>query len=152
MPGECRGVDIFEDESEVALQPFAVESGFDVRQVELHLGVGGAVGVVERFAANDACENRMRRIVAGGDDDAADAEFDRFEGEIDLIEPAPCQRFGLRGMKKQFPTYIHATAAQHSFIYISARSRGLQLKIASTELAAFVRATVAVISREGIFC
>ena len=53
------------------------------------------------------------------------------------------------GMKKSFPTYIHATAADHSFIYISAGVRGLQLKIAPADLAAYVRATFADIGREG---
>jgi len=33
-------------------------------------------------------------------------------------------------MKKQFPTYIHSSAASLPAIYISAGVRGLQLKIA----------------------
>lgn len=53
------------------------------------------------------------------------------------------------GMKKPFPTYIHSTAAGHPFIYISAGVRGLQFKIAPSGLAAYVRATLADISREG---
>lgn len=53
------------------------------------------------------------------------------------------------GMKKQFPTYIHASAAKHPSIYVSAGVRGLQLKIAPAELIAFVGATVAEISRKG---
>lgn len=53
------------------------------------------------------------------------------------------------GMKKPFPTYIHASAAGHPFIYISAGVRGLQIRIAPAELIAFVGATVAEISREG---
>ena len=51
------------------------------------------------------------------------------------------------GMKKQFPTYIHSSAASLPAIYISAGVRGLQLKIAPAELLAFVGATVAEISR-----
>ena len=53
------------------------------------------------------------------------------------------------GMKKPLPTYVHATAAEHPFIYISAGVRGLQLKLAPGELIAFVRASVAEISRMG---
>ena len=53
------------------------------------------------------------------------------------------------GMKKRFPTYIHSSAGEHPFIYISAGVRGLQLKITPAELIAFVGATVAEISREG---
>lgn len=51
------------------------------------------------------------------------------------------------GMKKALPTFIHATALEHPFIYISAGVRGLQLKIAPQDLVAFVRASVAEISR-----
>lgn len=53
------------------------------------------------------------------------------------------------GMKKRFPTYIHVTVGEHPAVYISAGVRGLQLKIAPTELVAFVGAIVADISREG---
>ena len=51
------------------------------------------------------------------------------------------------GMKKAFP--IHATAAGLPFIYVSAGVRGLQLKVAPSDLAACVRATFAEISRKG---
>lgn len=47
------------------------------------------------------------------------------------------------GMKKPFPTFIHATATDHPHIYISAGVRGLQIKIAPADLVEFVGATVA---------
>ena len=47
------------------------------------------------------------------------------------------------GMKKAFPTYIHASASEHPFIYISAGVRGLQLKLAPADLAAYVRSAFA---------
>ena len=47
------------------------------------------------------------------------------------------------GMKKAFPTYIHASASEHPFIYISAGVRGLQLKLSPADLAAYVRAAFA---------
>ena len=53
------------------------------------------------------------------------------------------------GMKKAFPTYIHASASEHPVIYISAGVRGLQLKLAPADLAAYVRAAFAEISRRG---
>lgn len=53
------------------------------------------------------------------------------------------------GMKKAFPTYIHDSAAEHPFIYVSAGIRGLQLRIAPADLIRFVGAIVAGISREG---
>lgn len=37
-------------------------------------------------------------------------------------------------MKKAFPTYIHTTAAGLPFIYVSAGVRGLQLKVAPSDL------------------
>ena len=47
------------------------------------------------------------------------------------------------GMKKRFPTYIHRTAVDYPFVYISAGIRGLQLKIAPNDLIAYTQATVA---------
>ena len=47
------------------------------------------------------------------------------------------------GMKKAFPTYIHASASEHPCIYISSGVRGLQLKLAPADLAAYVRAAFA---------
>lgn len=38
------------------------------------------------------------------------------------------------GMKKPFPTYIHETCLQFSYIYISAGQRGLQLKLNPKDL------------------
>lgn len=38
------------------------------------------------------------------------------------------------GMKKVFPTYIHVSAQQYEFIYVSAGVRGLQIKISPTDL------------------
>ena len=52
------------------------------------------------------------------------------------------------GMKKRFPTYIHSSALEHDAIYISAGVRGLQIRIAPTDLIAFIGAEVAEISHE----
>lgn len=38
------------------------------------------------------------------------------------------------GMKKHFPTYIHETCEQFPYIYVSAGVRGLQIKLAPTDL------------------
>lgn len=38
------------------------------------------------------------------------------------------------GMKKHFPTYMHVTAIEYDFIYVSAGSRGLQIKISPVDL------------------
>lgn len=47
------------------------------------------------------------------------------------------------GMKRQFPTFIHATCLDHERIYISAGVRGLQIAIAPADLIAYTRAEVA---------
>ena len=52
------------------------------------------------------------------------------------------------GMKKRFPTYVHSSALEHEAIYISAGVRGLQIRIAPTDLISFVGAEVAEISQE----
>ena len=52
------------------------------------------------------------------------------------------------GMKKRFPTYIHSTALNFPFIYISAGVRGLQIKITPTDLINFVGAEVGELSVE----
>jgi len=52
------------------------------------------------------------------------------------------------GMKKPLPTFFHSAAAGCPYIYVSAGVRGLQLKIAPEALIAFVRASLADISRK----
>lgn len=46
------------------------------------------------------------------------------------------------GMKKPFPTFIHESALLHDYIYISAGVRGLQIKIAPTDLIEFTGAQI----------
>jgi Cys-tRNA(Pro)/Cys-tRNA(Cys) deacylase len=46
------------------------------------------------------------------------------------------------GMKKHFPTYIHETCTNYTYIYVSAGQRGLQLKIAPKDLIKESEATV----------
>ena len=46
------------------------------------------------------------------------------------------------GMKKPFPTYIHSTAADFEYIYISAGVRGLQIQIAPNDLITVSNATL----------
>lgn len=43
------------------------------------------------------------------------------------------------GMKKHFPTYIQPSCLDYEFIYISAGQRGLQIKIAPSDLINIVR-------------
>jgi len=47
------------------------------------------------------------------------------------------------GMKKLYPVFLHESALQYDFIYVSAGVRGLQLKLAPTDLVKAVSATIA---------
>ena len=51
------------------------------------------------------------------------------------------------GLKKNYPIFIHETAMQFPYIYVSAGERGLQLKVAPADLVKATRATVGVIAR-----
>ncbi|MGM9844012.1 MAG: Cys-tRNA(Pro) deacylase, partial [Muribaculaceae bacterium] len=44
---------------------------------------------------------------------------------------------------KPFPVFIHNTALDFEYIYVSAGQRGLQFKIAPADLIGYVKATVA---------
>lgn len=46
------------------------------------------------------------------------------------------------GMKKQFPTFIHESALLYDSIYVSAGVRGLQLKIAPSDLISYIGAEI----------
>ena len=49
------------------------------------------------------------------------------------------------GMKKHFPTYIHKTASDFPYIYVSAGVRGLQIRLSPGDLLREVRAEYAVL-------
>ncbi len=44
------------------------------------------------------------------------------------------------GMKKSLPTYIHSSCMDFPYIYVSAGVRGLQIKIAPSDLIAYTKA------------
>lgn len=47
------------------------------------------------------------------------------------------------GMKKALPTFFHSTCRDFTHIYVSAGVRGLQFKIATSDLVGYTRGTVA---------
>lgn len=49
------------------------------------------------------------------------------------------------GMKKHFPTYIHATCSDYPYIFVSAGVRGLQVKLAPEDLVRISQAQLAVL-------
>jgi Cys-tRNA(Pro)/Cys-tRNA(Cys) deacylase len=46
------------------------------------------------------------------------------------------------GMKKPYPVFLHQSALEYPFIYISAGIRGLQIKVSPQKLAACIEAVV----------
>jgi Cys-tRNA(Pro)/Cys-tRNA(Cys) deacylase len=46
-------------------------------------------------------------------------------------------------MKKHFPTYIHSTCTDYTYIYVSAGVRGLQIKLSPADLIKESRAEIA---------
>ena len=46
------------------------------------------------------------------------------------------------GMKKHFPTYIHETCLSFPYIYVSAGTRGLQVKLSPTDLVREAKAEI----------
>ena len=49
------------------------------------------------------------------------------------------------GMKKHFPTYVHHTCNDFPYVFVSAGVRGLQVKIAPSDLLRIAQAEVAVL-------
>ena len=47
------------------------------------------------------------------------------------------------GMRKQFPTYFHSTVLDYDSIYVSAGVRGLQFRIAPSDIIGYTHAQVA---------
>ena len=47
------------------------------------------------------------------------------------------------GMKKHFPTFFHSSATEYPYIYISAGVRGLQFKVAPSDIFAYTGAVCA---------
>lgn len=52
------------------------------------------------------------------------------------------------GMKKRFPTYFHSTASDCPFIYVSAGVRGLQFKIAPSDIINYCEASTAYLVKQ----
>lgn len=144
------------DENNLAADHVAAELGEDINRVFKTLVLKGEFP--GRNAANSNAAGHFVCVIPGNCEvdlkKAARAAGAKKADLIPMKELLPVTGY-IRGgcspigMKKQFPTYIHSSAASLPAIYISAGVRGLQLKIAPAELIAFVGAIVAEISRGG---
>lgn len=128
------------DESNLAATHVAEELGEDIRQVFKTLVLTSGKGEYFVCVVPGDAEVDLKKAAK-----AASAK------KVDLIpmkELLPLTGY-IRGgcspvgMKKQFPTYFHSTAALFDYIYVSAGMRGLQFKIAPAQLIEYVGGALA---------
>ena len=128
------------DENDLAATHIATQLGEDIRQVFKTLVLkGDKTGHFVCVVPGDAEVDLKKAAKVSGNK------------KVDLIpmkELLPTTGY-IRGgcspvgMKKAFPTYFHSTCMDFDYIYVSAGVRGLQLKIAPSDLVKYVRASVA---------
>ena len=128
------------DENNLAATHVAEQLGEDIRQVFKTLVLhGDRVGYFVTVIPGDAEVDLKKAAKVAGDK------------KVDLIpmkELLPLTGY-IRGgcspigMKKQFPTFFHLTAADFDEIYVSAGQRGLQFKISPDDLVKYTRAVLA---------
>lgn len=127
------------DENNLAADHVAEELGEDIRQVFKTLVLrGDKTGIFICVVPGNTEVNLKQAARISGNKSA------EMIAMKELLPTTGYIRGGCSpiGMKKAFPTYIHATCNDFPYIYISAGVRGLQIKIAPSDLINFVRATV----------
>jgi len=134
----------FEADPSMTGVEIARAQGEEVDAVFKTLVTEGKSGAHYVFLVPVACELDLKKAAAAAGEKAVAMVRSR-----DLLPLTGYVHGGCSpiGMKKPFPIFFHATAPEYPFIYISAGVRGLQIRIAPTELIAFVRGTVAPVSR-----
>lgn len=127
------------DENNLAADHVAEELGEDIRQVFKTLVLrGDKTGIFICVVPGNTEVNLKQAARISGNKSA------EMIAMKELLPTTGYIRGGCSpiGMKKVFPTYIHATCSDFPYIYISAGVRGLQIKIAPSDLVNFVGATV----------
>lgn len=119
------------DESDLGAEHVAEALGEDIRQVFKTIVLRGErTGLLVCVVPGNAEVDLKKAARAAGDK---------------KVEPLPLRellpatgyiRGGCSpiGMKKALPTFIHSTAADFDFIYVSAGQRGLQIRLAPADL------------------
>lgn len=114
------------DESDLSVQHVAAELGENISQVFKTIVLqGDRTGHLVCVVPGD-CEVNLKK--------AARVSGNKKVEPLPLKELLPVTGY-IRGgcspigMKKHFPTYVHATAADFESIYVSAGQRGLQIKL-----------------------
>ncbi|MDE6048851.1 MAG: Cys-tRNA(Pro) deacylase [Paramuribaculum sp.] len=128
------------DESDLSAVHVAAELGEDIRQVFKTIVLRGErTGYFVCVVPGDAEIDLKLAAKAAGD---KKAELIHMK---DLLPLTGYIRGGCSpiGMKKQFPTFFHSSAADFDTIYVSAGVRGLQIAINPADLIKYVGATLA---------
>lgn len=133
------------DESDLSVQHVAAELGENISQVFKTIVLqGDRTGHLVCVVPGD-CEVNLKK--------AARVSGNKKVEPLPLKELLPVTGY-IRGgcspigMKKHFPTYIHATAADFESIYVSAGQRGLQIKLNPHDLLRESRGTLADLTGE----
>ena len=127
------------DENNLAVEHVASELGEDIRQVFKTLVLrGDRNGILVCVVPGDMEVNLKAAAKLSGNKSVEMIAMKELLATTGYIRGG-CSPIG---MKKNFPTFIHASCMDFSYIYVSAGVRGLQIKIAPSDLVNFVKATV----------
>lgn len=127
------------DENDLAAQHVADALGQDINRVFKTLVLRGErTGLFVCVVPGNSEVNLKKAAAAAGDKKA------EMIAMKELLPLTGYIRGGCSpvGMKKPFPIFFHDTACGFDYIYVSAGQRGLQLKVAPSDLIAYTGATV----------
>lgn len=127
------------DENDLSAVNVAAKLGQNVEQVFKTLVLrGNATGIFVVVVPGDAEVNLKKAAKLSGNKNAEMVHMKELLGLTGYIRGA-CSPLG---MKKQYPVFIHETCLSFGFIYVSAGIRGMQLKLAPSDLIACTGAEV----------
>lgn len=127
------------DENDLSVEHVAQQLGEDIRQVFKTLVLrGDKTGILVCVVPGDMEVDLKAAAKISGNKSVAMIAMKELLPLTGYIRGG-CSPIG---MKKQYPTYIHHSCTAYTYIYISAGIRGLQIKIAPTDLATYTQATV----------
>ncbi len=127
------------DENNLAADHVADELGEDIRQVFKTIVLHGERTGHFVCVVPGNCEIDLKKAAQ-----AAGAKKAELIAMKELLPLTGYIRGGCSpiGMKKPFPTFFHHTATDFDYIYVSAGQRGLQLRIAPSQLIAFIKGEI----------
>ncbi len=125
------------DESNLAATHVAEQLGEDVAQVFKTLVLrGDRNGIFVCIIPGDKEVDLKRAAKASGNKSAEMIAMKELLPTTGYIRGA-CSPLA---MKRHFPTFIHPTALDYDHIYVSAGVRGMQIKVAASQLIPFIEA------------